>query len=159
MKNDPAKKLTIKERCLLLCKSNSSPHEISAGVAIGVFIGITPFYGFHILSALLAAFTMKRVNKVAIFLGINISLPPTIPLITWVGYGIGRKMLASAAYPPLGLDYFRNFSLETFYHFFYALMVGSFILGICLSILFYYLTLWIFMSRKGAILGDVKSGV
>ena len=152
VKGAPTKRPTLKERFIHLWRSRSSPHEIALGVAIGVFIGITPFYGFHILTALLAAFTMKHVNKVAIFLGMNISLPPTIPFITWAGYSIGRKLLASAAYPPLGWDDFRHFSYDTFFNFFYALIVGSLILGIALSVLFYFLTLWFFKRRKAAIL-------
>jgi uncharacterized protein (DUF2062 family)/putative flippase GtrA len=141
---------TLKARILDLWRSRSSPHEIALGVAIGVFIGITPFYGFHILSALFAAFIIKRVNKVAIFLGINISLPPTIPFITWAGYSIGRKILASAAYPPLGWDAFRHFSYDVFFNFFYALIVGSLVLGIALGFLFYFLTLWVFKRREVA---------
>ena len=142
---------TLKARFLDLMRSHSSPHEIALGVAIGVFIGITPLYGFHILMGLLAAFTMKRVNKLAIFLGINISLPPTIPFITWAGYSIGRVMLGRA-YPPLHWSDFRHFSYDTFSKFIYALSVGSFILGAVLSVLFYFMTLWFFESRKAAIL-------
>ena len=138
---------TIATRLLSLLRSHSSPHEIALGVAIGVFIGITPFYGFHILTALLAALTMKRVNKAAIFLGMNISLPPTIPFITWAGYSIGRKILGGA-YPALHWSDFKHFSYATFFDFFYALLVGSFILGTALSVLFYSLTLWYFKRRR-----------
>ena len=67
-------RLAFKERFLKLWRSNISPNEIALGVAIGVFIGITPLYGFHIIMATISAFTIKRVNKVAIFLGMNISL-------------------------------------------------------------------------------------
>lgn len=141
--NKPSlKKPTLKSRVLKLWKSHNSPHEIALGIAIGVFIGITPFYGFHILTALFAAFTLKHVNKVAIFLGMNISLPLTIPFITWAGYSLGRKILGSASYPPLDWDYFRYFSWEIFFNFFYVLVAGSLILGIVLSVLFYFLTLW-----------------
>jgi len=159
VKDAPVEKPTFKERLLDLWRSHSSPHEIALGVAIGVFIGITPFYGFHILTALLAAFTMKHVNKVAIFLGMNISLPPTIPFITWAGYSIGRKVLVSASYPPLRWDDFRHFSYDTFFNFFYALMVGSLILGIALSILFYFSTLWFFNRRKKVFLTAEERGL
>lgn len=141
---------TLKERFLNLWRSHSSPHEIALGVAIGVFIGITPFYGLHILMAIIAALVIKRVNKVAIFLGLNISLPPTIPFITWAGYRIGRKMLGST-YPPLGWDDFKQFSYGDLFHFLYALLMGSFILGIMLSVLIYFLTLWFIKRRRAGI--------
>ncbi|MBF0385475.1 MAG: DUF2062 domain-containing protein [Candidatus Omnitrophica bacterium] len=151
MENTSKDRSTMKVRFLNLWKSNSSPHEIALGIAIGVFIGITPFYGFHIIMAFIAALTLRRVNKVAIFLGMNISLPLTIPFITWAGYGLGRKVLGGT-YPPLGWDTVRYFSYDTFSRFFYALTVGSFILGIALSVLFYSLTLWFFKRRKAKII-------
>lgn len=143
------KRQTLKSRFIQLWQSHSSPHEIALGVAIGVFIGITPFYGFHIFTACLVVFMMKRVNKLAIFLGMNISLPVTIPFITWAGYSIGRNILGGASYPALSWTDFKHFSYETFFNFFYALMLGSLILGIGLSVLFYFLTLWFFKRRKG----------
>ncbi|MFH1061985.1 MAG: DUF2062 domain-containing protein [Candidatus Omnitrophota bacterium] len=143
-------KKSLKEKVLILWRSHSSPHEIALGVAVGVFIGITPLYGFHILMALLAAFILKQPNKLAIFLGLNISLPPTIPFITWAGYSIGRKMLGST-YPALGWDEFRHFSINTISQFFYVLLLGSFILGIIVSGLFYFLTLWVLSRRETGI--------
>ena len=148
MDNTSKRRLTLKERFLGLCRSNSSSREIALGMAIGVFIGITPTYGFHFIMAFIVAFTMKHVNKVAIFLGINISLPPTIPFITWAGYSLGRVMLGSNAYPALGWEDFKHFSYNDFFNFFYALLAGSLILGIALSALTYYLTLWYLKRRR-----------
>lgn len=148
---------SLMARFLNLWKSHNTPHEIALGMAIGVFIGITPFYGFHILTGLIAALAMKRVNKVAIFLGMGISLPPTIPLITWAGYSIGRKMLGSA-YPPLHWDDFRHYSYADYSNFIYALLVGSFILGTVLSVLFYFLTLWFLKRQKAGILVAKRKG-
>jgi len=147
MKSISKERATLKARFLSLWRKHSSPHEIALGMAIGVFIGITPFYGLHIITAIITSLVMKRVNALAIFLGMNISLPPTIPFITWAGYRIGREMLGSA-YPPLEWDYFRHFSYGSFFHFFYALMVGSLVLGVVLSTLVYFLTLWFVTSRR-----------
>jgi len=159
MKVASPKRATLKSRLLKLWKSHQSPHEIALGIAIGVFIGITPFYGFHILTAFFAALIMKRVNKVAIFMGINISLPPTVPFITWAGYSLGRKILGSASYPPLAWENFRHFSYETFFNFFYALMVGSLILGIVSSVVFYFLIFWFLKRRKGTTLVTGERGL
>jgi uncharacterized protein (DUF2062 family) len=138
---------SLKTRVLNLWKSHSSPHEIALGIAVGVFIGVTPFYGLHLIMAFIVALVLKRVNKVALFLAVNISLPPTIPFITWAGYEIGRSILGSA-YPPLGWNDFLHFSHETFFKFFYALLIGSFILGIGLSSLSYFVSLWFLKKRK-----------
>lgn len=148
----------VKARFLNLRGVNRSPHEIALGAAIGVFIGITPFYGFHILMAFIAALAFKGLNRTAIFLGINISLPPTIPFITWAGYSLGRKLLGSS-YPPLGWDAFKDFlSIENFFHFFYVLSVGSIVLGIVLGIFFYFLIVLILKRRKTIILVNWQRG-
>lgn len=139
-------KLSIKLYLFKLWNSNNTPHEIALGVAVGIFIGITPFYGFHLIMALICAVTLKHLNKVAIFLGINISVPPTIPFITWAGYSIGRKILKSDQ-PVLSWDDFRHFSIDTFLNFFYELTVGSFVLGIILSVIFYFITLFVFKRK------------
>jgi hypothetical protein len=138
---------TLKARFLKLWRSNDSPHEIALGIAIGVFIGITPLYGFHMIMVFIAAITIRRVNKVAIFLGVNISVPPTIPFITWAGYSIGRIMLGSS-YLPLGWEYFRHFSYSIFFHFFYALLAGSLALGIAVSTAVYFVILYLLKRRK-----------
>lgn len=151
MKDSAKEQTTLKRRLLDLWNSNSSPHEIALGIAIGVFIGIAPFYGFHIIMACIVAFTMKRINKVAIFLGMNISLPPTIPFITWSGYIIGRKILGNIS-PSLGWEEFRHLSFDVFIHFFYELLIGSFVMGTALSVLFYLLILMILKRKRARIL-------
>lgn len=147
MNDASTKRPTLKARFVDLYRSNHSSHEIALGMAVGVFIGITPLYGFHIMMALIAALVMHRVNKVAIFLGINISLPPTIPFITWAGYVIGVNVLGST-YPHLGWGDLRYIFNKNFFHFFYALFVGSLILGTGLSVMVYFLTRLILKERK-----------
>lgn len=76
-------KLTIKQRFLALLKMHNSPREIALGVSLGVFIGVTPLYGFHTLLVILFALAVKKANKIAILIGTNISIPPTMPFLTW----------------------------------------------------------------------------
>ena len=129
----------LREKILALLRLNNTPPEIALGVAIGVFIAITPLYGFHTLMAVIAMLLIPRVNKIAILVGTNISIPPTTPLITWAGYEIGRFLLKKP-YPPLTLSYFKNFSLKTFGDFYYPLFVGSIVLGIICGVIFYFIT-------------------
>ncbi len=58
-------KLTIKQRFLSLLKMNNTPEEIALGVSLGVFIGVTPLYGFHTLMVILFALAVKKANKIA----------------------------------------------------------------------------------------------
>ncbi|MBF0484330.1 MAG: DUF2062 domain-containing protein [Candidatus Omnitrophica bacterium] len=141
-------KRTIKELIIELLKLNNTPHEIALGIAIGVFIGITPLYGFHTLLLIAAAFLIKRVNKVAIFIGTNVSLPPTVPFITWAGYSIGRLMLGNK-YAPLEWSSFQQFSYKKFLHLYFPLFIGSMVMGLALAVLAYFITRWfIFLKRR-----------
>ena len=80
---------------------DNDPSEVALGVAIGVFIAILPLYGLHTILVLTAAFFIRRANVIAMLVGTNISLPPTVPFITWAGYNIGRLMLGNKyAYMP-----------------------------------------------------------
>jgi len=134
-----------------LLKFNASPHGIALGVAIGVFIGVLPVYGLHTVLMVLAAILIPSTNKIAIFIGTNISLLPTIPLITWGGYEIGRFILVKD-YPDLSWAYFSRMDFQMFKEFYYPLFIGSFFLGLILALLFYFIVFCIaaqwFKRRK-----------
>ncbi|MDD5060180.1 MAG: DUF2062 domain-containing protein, partial [Candidatus Omnitrophica bacterium] len=79
------KKEGLKEKILKLLKFNNTPQEIALGVGIGAFIAIMPVYGLHTVLVIIAALLIPRVNKIALLIGTNVSLPPTVPFITWIG--------------------------------------------------------------------------
>ena len=140
-------KSTLKERFFRLLRLNNSPPEIALGVAVGVFIAITPLYGFHTIMVIIAAFLIKRTNKIAILLGTNVSTTLTFPFITWGGYNIGRKVLGNS-YPSLQWQTFKHFSYKTILNFYYPLFIGSLIMGLILAAIFYLITFWFVMMRK-----------
>jgi uncharacterized protein (DUF2062 family) len=122
----------MKIKIMRLLLQNKTPHAIALGVAIGAFIAILPVYGLHTVLVIAAAFLVRPANKIAILVGTNVSLPPTLPFITWGGYSIGRFILGGD-YPVLGWQAFKNFNLKSlkgFMHFYYPLFVGSVILGL-----------------------------
>ena len=139
--------IKLKEITLKLMKLNNTPQGIAGGVALGVFIAILPLYGFHTLMVIISAVLIPRVNKVAILLGTNISLPPTVPFITWGGYEIGRFVLRKN-YPPLSEPYFKHLTFRGVRELYYPLFVGSVILGILCAILFYFITLFFAQRLK-----------
>lgn len=133
-------KLTIKQRFLSLLKMNNTPKEIALGVSLGVFIGVTPLYGFHTLMVILFALAVKRANKIAILLGTNISIPPTMPFLTWGGYSIGKKILDDH-WPELNLAFFKNFTIKDIHLIYFPLFLGSIVLGAVAAGIFYFVTL------------------
>lgn len=139
--------MKFKETLRRLVRLNNTPHEISLGVAIGVFIAVTPLYGFHTIMVIIAAFLVRRVNKIAILVGTNISIPPTFPFITWTSYDIGRLILGNN-YPALSWTYFKQFSIKKILEFYYPLFLGSLILGLILAVAFYFITLSVVLAWK-----------
>lgn len=131
--------LHIRETIRDLIRLNATPHGIALGVAIGVFIGITPLYGFHTLMVVLAAIFVPRTNKVAMLAGTNISIPPTMPFITWGGYEIGR-LIFPGRYPALAQEVFSGMTLAKAKEFYYPLLIGSLVLGLVCAVIFYFVT-------------------
>lgn len=140
-------KWRFKESIVRLAKLHNTPHEVALGVAIGVFIAILPVYGLHTLLMLLAIAIIRPVNKIAILVGTNISLPPTLPFITWAGYNIGRLILGAKKYPQLSHNMFKGLTYKSISSFYYPLLLGSFLLGLICAIIFYFLTRW-FMNKR-----------
>ncbi|MBA2405344.1 MAG: DUF2062 domain-containing protein, partial [Bdellovibrionales bacterium] len=82
---------------LSLLRSNISRKRIIASVALGVFIGVIPIYGFQMYLAALVAFVF-RLNFPLMFLAGQISLPPMIPLWTLISLQIGSKLINTSLY-------------------------------------------------------------
>jgi uncharacterized protein (DUF2062 family) len=140
-------KKKIKELLSNLLKLNNTPPEIALGVSIGVMIAVMPLYGFHTILCVIFALLIPRANKIAILIGTNVSLPPTLPFITWAGYGLGRLILGDK-YPPLNLSFFQGITFKKMLDFYYPLFIGSLVLGILLATMSYFLTLWFMKKRR-----------
>jgi uncharacterized protein (DUF2062 family) len=147
---------TIMGRLRGLLNQHRSPPEVALGVAIGIFIAITPLYGFHTLMVLGAAFLFKRANVVAMFIGTSISNTLTFPLITWAGYTIGRFFLGPA-YPPLDREVFRRFDFHKLLHMYVPLLSGSLVLGAVLGLVAYFAVLVIMKGWKKGMSGGMAA--
>ncbi len=121
-----------------LARIKSSPDAIARGMALGIFIGFTPFFGFHILIALLFSFLLRQ-NKIATLIGVWITNPVTAPFIYALEYEIGRMLLGK---PPIGTFVLnRELTWETAMQMGLPLGLGSVVLGIPLALISYALTL------------------
>ena len=71
-----------------IIKSDEPAHKKATAVALGVFVGISPFWGLHTLIVFLLA-AVLNLNKVIAFVFSNISIPPLIPVIIYASYQAG----------------------------------------------------------------------
>lgn len=120
-----------------LARLRSGPDAIGRGIALGLFIGFTPTFGFQILLAILFAFLLRQ-NKIATFVGVWVTNPLTAPLIYGLEYEIGRVLLG---FPSLGLSHFNHdFSWSMGIQVGAPLILGCLILGVPSSIIGYAVT-------------------
>lgn len=88
--------LTIKDRFKnsldRVKKLQGEPRYIAMGMAIGVFIGITPTIPFHTVIALALAFILKG-SKPAAAIGVWIANPLTIPIFYVGSFKAGTLLL------------------------------------------------------------------
>ena len=74
--------------------ANDTPHRIALGIAIGVFIGLTPTVGLQMIIALALA-TALRANKVVCIPMVWITNPVTLVPIYLVCFRVGSALVGS----------------------------------------------------------------
>jgi len=126
-----------------ILRTKDSPEKIALGLAIGVFWGIIPTFGFAILFSLPTAFLFKG-NKLAAILGTFVANPFTTPFIYAFEYKVGQLILKTAPLP-LSWDIF---NLESLLNISKSLLVGSIFLAIGLTLLTYSLVLQIVIRYR-----------
>ncbi len=89
----------LKDHFRRILHHEEEPWRIAGGMAVGVFISFTPFYGFHTLVALVCAFAF-RLNKLATVTGAWVNLPWFAPVVYGVSLMVGELILSGGAVPP-----------------------------------------------------------
>lgn len=106
-------------------------------MALGLFIGFTPTFGFQMFLAILLAFLLRQ-NKIAAFIGVWVTNPVTAPMIYALEYQIGRTLLGMAPLNPADFGYEPTWSIGI--QIGAPLLLGSLVLGVPVAIIGYSLT-------------------
>jgi uncharacterized protein (DUF2062 family) len=147
----------FRERATAVLHLDEEPSRLAAGMATGVFIGLTPFYGLHTLLALVVAYVF-RLNKAATITGAWLNLPWFAPFVYAFCLRLGEAVLSGdwSSFSPasiLGLaTYLRASPRETagtLYQMLWdmlfvastPLFVGTTIVGLVLAVAAYFITL------------------
>ncbi|MFO7983386.1 MAG: DUF2062 domain-containing protein [Desulfuromonadales bacterium] len=116
-----------------------TPDEVAKGFALGIFLGMTPTFGFQMAMAVFFALLLRE-NRLAALIGVWISNPFTAPFIYAAEYEIGRILL--------GMDRVRlsiQFNFDTFkslsWEVYLPMWLGSLFLGTVCAVICYSLTL------------------
>jgi glycosyltransferase involved in cell wall biosynthesis len=116
----------IKEDVL---ESDGSNRTKAFSVALGVFIGFSPFWGFHTLLTISLAVLFK-LNKVLAFVASNVSLPPFIPFIIVASLFLGSPFVhgeSNFLSQEINFDLVKNNLLQY--------LIGSAILSVTMSVI------------------------
>ena len=120
------------------------PHYVALGMAIGVFVGVTPTVPLHTAIALALAFLFKA-SKPAAAIGVWFGNPLTIPAFYYGSYKIGMLLLRHQA-PLSGLQPGIHEMLKMGLDVTISMILGGAILGILPAVTAYFITLK--LSRK-----------
>ena len=125
---------------------NGDPHYVARGMAIGVFISVTPTIPFHTVIALALAFVLRG-SKAAAAIGVWFSNPITIPLFYKGSYDLGISILGNSA--PFSTEYESILELlKLGADVTIAMITGGVILGILPAIAAYFITRRIFIKLR-----------
>ncbi|MBU1206426.1 MAG: DUF2062 domain-containing protein [Proteobacteria bacterium] len=124
---------------LRLLRLKGKPQEVAGGVAIGVFVGMTPTVPLHTVLAVLIALILKK-SKLAAALGVWVANPFFLPFIYLLDYKVGR-VLTGVNPPSLAVS---NFSVpglvQLGWDISYPLLLGGTVTGLLCAILSYFIT-------------------
>jgi len=140
------KKFNIREFTERVKKLHGDPHYVAMGMAIGVFISITPTIPFHTIIAVALAFIFRG-SKAAAALGVWFCNPLTAPLFYWGSYKAGMLFLGNQG--PLNVKFESILELiKLGADVTMAMIMGGVILGILPGIAAYFLTRKIFLTIR-----------
>ena len=123
------------------------PHYVATGMAIGVFIGVTPTIPLHTVLAVALAFAFKC-SKPAAIIGVWVGNPITIPFFYIGSYYLGTFLFnISTPFNPdhISIHQLMELGLEITV----AMNIGGILLGIPFGVAAYFITLKAFKSIRG----------
>jgi uncharacterized protein (DUF2062 family) len=130
----------IGQMLVRLRQLEGNPHYLALGMAVGIFVSITPIIPFQTIVAIALAY-LVRGSKSAAVLGTWLSNPLTIPVVYFANYKLGCTLLGYQS--SLDRIAFNSFSdlmalgLEVTW----AMIVGGVAIGAILGVVFYFITL------------------
>ncbi|WEX78426.1 DUF2062 domain-containing protein [Sinorhizobium numidicum] len=140
---------------LRILRLKSSPHSIAVGVAAGAASSFTPFFGFHIVLAVLLA-SLFSGNLIAAAVTTALANPITIPVILTASYELGTVLMGPQLGPIIGnaelTRMIEHLELDRLWGpVFKPMLIGSLPLSITGALIFYalaYQAVRLFQQRR-----------
>ncbi len=129
----------FKLNLIRLLRIRDTPERIARGMALGLFIGMTPTFGVQMGLGFAAAYMLGE-NKLAAILGVWVTNPLTAPFIYGLEYEMGRFLLG-LPYPPMQVEFNYQFIKNFGWQVMFPLSLGSLLFGIVAAVLGYTITI------------------
>ncbi len=141
----------LRSYCLWLLRQEGTPGERARGLAVGVFSGCFPLFGFQIVLGILLS-TILKGNRLLAVSGTWISNPMTYLPLFWFNYNVGCFFLGNIPGDNNYGDIDASLLWNKGYLFLIRIFFGSIIIGILSSlligILFYFILIYKDINRS-----------
>lgn len=127
-----------------LLQSDDPPWKKASAVALGVLIGLSPFWGFQTIIVLFLAVVL-RLNKLIAFAFSNVSIPPLIPFIIYACIQIGSFLVgppAKTAFKWQEIDTYEPFIRQHLTEYLLGSAVLATVSASVLGLASYFLLVW-----------------
>lgn len=114
-----------------ITESEHTNINLALSVALGVFMGIAPIWGYQMVTAVFFAYLLK-LNKVVTLVSANISIPPMIPVIIFISVKMGELLTGIHT----GISFHSELTFETVKSLLIVYLVGSVAFAFAMSVLF-----------------------
>jgi glycosyltransferase involved in cell wall biosynthesis len=125
-----------------ILESTDSSSKKSFSMALGVFWGIVPLWGFQTFGVLSSAYIL-RLNKLIAFTFSNVSLPPFIPFIIYGSLKVGalfvKEPVSILATESLSMDFVKKHLLQYIIGSSILAILSAFIIGLLGYLVFNFL--------------------
>ncbi len=129
----------FKLNLIRLVRIQAQPDAVGRGMALGLFIGMTPTFGIQMFLALGFALLLRQ-NKIAALIGVWCTNPVTAPIIYGIEYEVGR-LLMGLPHPEVAIEFNHKILSGLGCQLLPPLLLGSVVLGIPVAIIGYALTI------------------
>jgi len=126
-----------------IVRISGTPHTIALGLSIGVYASFTPFFGLHIIIAILVAWSLSA-NIAAAAIGTAFSNPLTMPFIFGTTYALGRVVwnVGDDGEPVSFVEFFKmleDYDFAGIAQAFFQILIGAAILGGIAGLVTYFI--------------------
>jgi len=131
-----------------ILNSSDSNAKLAFSIALGLFMGVTPIWGWQIITTFSLAHLL-RLNKFVAVTASNISLPPMLPFVIFLSYFLGGWIMGVKT---SNLHYIHGLGLQWIKDNLLQYLIGSLVLGLLLALVFgtvSYFLLAIFRKKDG----------